>query len=99
MAENRSPGFTAFQPVPLLWLTAIAFALLFGGLLLWDQQSQRGSLEAEYSTYLTDTVGCKALYLTLQGLGYRTQRLQTDYTALPSRGLLWVIAPPETRRF
>src|SRR5437868_13927055 len=99
MAEKRSPGFTAWKAVPLLWLIAIAFALLFGGFLLWDQQAQRGSLEAEYSTYRTDAIGCKALFLALGLLGYRTQQLQTDYAALPSHGLLFVIAPPETRRF
>jgi hypothetical protein len=93
-ASRQAPGGWA----PLLWLTAIAFALLFGGFLLWDQQSQRGALEAEFSSYRTNDVGCKALYLTLRNLGYHTDRLQTDYAALLASGLLFVIAPPETRR-
>src|SRR5207248_11357191 len=79
LPSRQRPGFTDWRP--LLWLIAIAFALLFGGFLLWDQQAQRGSLEAECSTYRTDAIGCKALYLTLGALDYRTEQLQTDYAA------------------
>jgi hypothetical protein len=82
----------------LLWLAVVAFALIMGGFFLWEQQSQRGADEPEYSTYRTDPLGCKALFVTLENMGYRPVRWHQDFANLPSPGLLFLIAPPATGR-
>src|SRR5262249_50591853 len=75
-----------------------AAVLLFAALTLWDQQSERGTLEAEYSTYRADAKGARALYLTLEGLGLRVERWERDFARLPSPGILGILDPPGTRR-
>ncbi len=82
---------------PFLWLVLVAFGILFGGFLVWSQQSERGALEHEYSTYRSDESGARAFFLTLEGLGMRPQRWQADFTALPSPGLLFILAPAAAR--
>src|SRR5262249_8415909 len=88
--EEISPSSSVQRPpsaiLPFLWLTLVAFALLLGGFYLWQQQSQRGATEPEYSTYRTDALGSKALFLTLENMGYHPVRWQQDFTGLPSAG-------------
>jgi hypothetical protein len=85
----------AWGGAPFLWLALVAAGLLFGGFLLLQQQSERGVLEPEYSTYRTDPKGCKALYLTLENMGQRVARWNQDFTGLPP-GILFILAPPKT---
>src|SRR4029453_9015927 len=91
-----APGALRFAP--FAWLVLVVFALLMGGVVLFQQQSQRGTAEPEYSTYRTDPLGCKALFLTLENMGYRPVRWHQDFTNLPSPGLLFLIAPPASGR-
>lgn len=83
---------------PFAWLVVAAAALLFAALSLWDQQAERGTMEAEYSTYRADTKGARALYLTLEGLGLRVERWERDFARLPSPGMLLVLDPPASRK-
>jgi hypothetical protein len=96
-----APDRLAHSPtlLPLLWLILVLFALFLGGFFLWQQQSQRGGMEPEYSTYRTDALGAKALFLTLENMGYHPVRWQQDFSSLPSPGLLFLIAPPASGRF
>lgn len=57
---------------------------------------QLGGLHVVRSSYRTLPEGLKALYLTLDRLGYQPRRLTQSYAALPERGLL-IVADPYKR--
>lgn len=93
MAGKKPPGRRE------LWLLIALSAMLVFAASYFTLVGQQAMSRNATSTFNARPKGVKALYLLLDQLGYRTDRLATDFTALSNgNGLLVVIEPFQRER-
>lgn len=90
------------SPSALLWLMAVLAALVVGAVLLWSQDTRRGTLAPDYSVYRADDRGAALAYRLLERSGYRPQVWDRELGQLlrdprRPRGVLLLVAPARGR--
>jgi len=96
VGSARGDDLVMRLPRELWWiagLTLLTFALIWAMTGGGTERGQAGLLDP--SIYSSDPQGTRALFLTLQGLGYDARRFRTPFLArtLPGHGVIVVVEP------